>query len=202
VAEVESLLGLTVSARSAETWTEAIGRAYEPATPAPTDPGPAVDTVFVEKVLTRQFPAARQVLDWYHLQEHLATVAAELPEGATWHEAQRDALAARGPRETFRALARVARHGATPTAREAARKCFGYMARHRHRFDYPAARAAGYPIGSGRIESGCKQVVTVRCKGPGMRWHHPHAQDVLWARCALLNGEWECAVEQARLKAA
>jgi len=55
----------------------------------------------------------------------------------------------------------------------------------------------GYPIGSGRIESACKQVVTTRCKGPGMRWEHPQAQAVLWARCAWLNGEWDRAIEQA-----
>ena len=30
----------------------------------------------------------------------------------------------------------------------------------------------------------------------------PHAQDVLWARCAWLNGEWHLAVKQARRKAA
>jgi hypothetical protein len=275
VAEVQHLLGLTVSARSAEGWTEAIGQAYQPATPAPTDPGPAADTVFVEvdaimvpfrdgwheekvfvswgrvqhqdqpchyavgegpwedhvpaiaavarragsrlaqeivcladgaapiwAVLTPLYPEARQVLDWYHLQEHLAKVAALLPDGTTWHATQQEALATRGPHDTFRALAQVARHGPTPAAQDEARKCFGYMAKHRHRLDYPAARARGYPIGSGRIESTCKQVVTARCKGAGMRWNHPHAQAVLWARCAVLNQEWDLAVEQAKRKAA
>jgi len=275
VAEVQQLLGLTVSARSAEGWTEEIGAAYTPATPTPTEPGPAVDTVFVEvdavqvpfrdgwheekvlvawgrigeqeqrvhyavgegpweaqvsaiaavarragsrlagevvcladgatpiwPVLTRLWPEARQLLDWYHLQEHLAQVAALLPEGAAWHAAQREALAERGPGETLRALAQVARRGPTREARDTARKCFAYMAKHRHRLDYSAARARGYPIGSGRIESSCKQVVAARCKGAGMRWNHPHAQAVLWARCALLNGDWERAVEQARKKAA
>jgi hypothetical protein len=271
VAEVQALLGLTVSARSAEGWVEAIGAAYTPATPTPTDPGPVVDTVFLEvdavqvpfrdgwheekvcvawgrvggrdqrlhyavgegpwdqqaaviagvarragsrlarevvcladgagpiwTTLTRLYPAARQVLDWYHLQEHLAEVAALLPDGAGWQDTQRETLAAHGPRATFRALAQLVRTGETVAVREAARRCFSYMTKHRHRLDYPAARALGYPIGSGRIESACKQVVTTRCKGPGMRWNHPHAQAVLWARCAWLNGEWESAVEQAR----
>ena len=275
VAEVQHLLGLSVSARSAEGWVEAIGAAYTPATPAPTEPGPAVDTVFVEvdavqvpfrdgwheekvlvawgrvgdqdqrvhyavgegpwdqqtaaiaavarragsrraqaqvcladgatplwTVLTRLWPDARHLLDWYHLQEHLAAVAALLPAGAAWHAAQREALAERGPRETFHALAQVARHGPTPDARTLARKCFAYMVKHRQRLDYPTARTLGYPIGSGRIESSCKQVVTARCKGAGMRWNHPHAQAVLWARCAWLNGEWDMAVEQTRRKAA
>jgi hypothetical protein len=153
-------------------------------------------------VLTRLFPEARQVLDWYHLQEHLAKVAAQLPDGKVWHAAQRETLAERGPRETFRALIQICRHGPTREAREEAGKCFSYMTKHRHRMDYPTAKSLGYPIGSGRIESGCKQVVTARCKGPGMKWQHLHAQEILWARCALLNGEWELAVEQARRKAA
>lgn len=271
VAEIEHLLGVKVSARSAEGWTEEIGGAYTPLTPSGMEPGPAVDTVFVEAdavlvpfrdgwheekvmvawgrrdggdqpvhyavgegrwedqaaemaavarragsrlaqevvciadgapaiwaVLSRIWPHARQLLDWYHLQEHLSAVAALFPEGKQWHEMQKEALAERGPRETFRALAKVARQAPSREAREMAAKCFFYMTRNRHRLDYPAARARGYPIGSGRIESSCKQVVTARCKGAGMRWNHPHAQAILWARCAYLNNEWDRAIEQAR----
>jgi hypothetical protein len=35
------------------------------------------------------------------------------------------------------------------------------------RMRYDQFRAAGYLIGSGRLESGCKQIVTQRLKRPG-----------------------------------
>jgi len=151
---------------------------------------------------SRIFPGARQILDWYHLQEHIGQVAALLPDGSAWHDRQKAALVERGPSETFAELAKLTRAGQTAEIRLIAWQCFKYMFRNRRRLDYPEARRLGYPIGSGRIESACKQVVAMRCKGTGMRWNHPHAQAVLKARCALLNGDWELAMEQTIRKAA
>ena len=141
-------------------------------------------------LLTALAPDAVQLLDWYHVQEHLATVAGKLTEGAAWHALQRERLRVGQWRTVLRALIALARQGETPSLREAARKCMGYLWRHRRRLNYPLARARGYPIGSGRIESACKLVVQQRCKGPGMRWEHGQANAVLHARCAWLNDDW------------
>jgi hypothetical protein len=57
--------------------------------------------------------------------------------------------------------------------------------------DYAACRAAGLPIGSGRIENGVDVVVNRRCKGKrGMKWGRARAESVLALRVAELNGEW------------
>jgi hypothetical protein len=40
------------------------------------------------------------------------------------------------------------------------------------------------------VESACKQVVTQRLKGAGMRWREAGAQTVTRLRCLLLGGEW------------
>ena len=53
--------------------------------------------------------------------------------------------------------------------REAHRQVLGYFANQVHRMDYPAYRAKGWQIGSGSVESACKQVGH-RLKGTGMRW--------------------------------
>jgi len=144
-------------------------------------------------LLTAAAPQATQILDWYHVQEHLATVAAVLPEGATWHSTQRAWLKAGHWRRVIRTLAHLARAGEPAAVREPARKCCCYLFRHRRRLDYRTALARGYPIGSGRIESACKHLVTLRCKGPGMRWQHAHLTAVLHARCAWCNGDWDRA---------
>lgn len=149
------------------------------------------------KVLLRLFPQAQCLLDWYHLHEHLATVARLLPEGAAWHEQQKTALAERGPAETMAALKALTKpgKGSRKVVREAAQKCLSYLVNNRDRLDYPTARRDGLPVGTGRIESACRFVVQQRCKQAGMCWDHRHAQEILQARCADLNGEWEQAIQ-------
>ncbi len=156
------------------------------------------------QLLERLFPQARHLWDWYHLHEHLATVARLLPEGQAWHAAQKEALAERGSAETVAALRVLTktRKGSRKVVREAARKCLVYMAGAAERLDYVTARRLGYPIGSGRVESACRFVVPQRCKQAGMCWNHEHADDVVQARCAHLNGEWALAHQQRMKKAA
>ena len=70
--------------------------------------------------------------------------------------------------------------GAEAVAIEAA-----YFRTNLERIDYTSYRRCGYPIGSGVVESACKQLVGGRLKGPGMCWSKPGAQAVLSLRCAL-----------------
>ena len=150
------------------------------------------------KLFTRLWPDAFQLLDWFHLMEHLDTVVALLPDGATWRTTQQTALLKHSYRPVVRALIALARDGATPAIRAAARACLHYMWGHRTRLNYPEAQRRGYPIGSGRIESAVKQVLQQRCKQTGMRWKAAHLDKVLAARCAYLNGDWDLACQQAR----
>jgi hypothetical protein len=149
-------------------------------------------------LLTALASHAVQILDWYHVQDHLAEVAARLPDGAAWHKIQRDRLKTGQVRAVMRELLHWARAATTADARDAARRYAGYLFYHRTRLDYATAIACGYPIGSGRIESACKLVVQQRCKGAGMRWGHAQASAVLHARCAWLNDDGQRACQQWR----
>jgi hypothetical protein len=48
---------------------------------------------------------------------------------------------------------------------------------------YEACQSAGYFIGSGVVEAGCKTVIGGRCKQSGMRWSKPGAENILALRC-------------------
>lgn len=49
-----------------------------------------------------------------------------------------------------------------------------YFEANRERMDYQRYRNDQLPIGSGTVESACKQVVAARMKGSGMTWtNHP-----------------------------
>lgn len=76
-----------------------------------------------------------------------------------------------------------------------------YLLKRRDLMDYPTYRAAGWPIGSGSVESGHKLVMQARLKGPGMHWKPEHVNPMLALRSALLNERWqENWTEQVRLR--
>src|SRR5215210_9476566 len=56
--------------------------------------------------------------------------------------------------------------------------------------DYAAYRARGLQIGSGSVESGCKQLVSARLKGAGMIWDASGAEQVAVVRAWLKSGRW------------
>jgi len=76
-------------------------------------------------------------------------------------------------------------------AGEAARRAVPYYSNHAKRMDYARFRAAGYQIGSGTIESGCKQIATQRLKRSGARWTFEGAPWTAKARAAWLSGYWD-----------
>ena len=65
---------------------------------------------------------------------------------------------------------------------------------------YDSFRAQGYLIGSGTIESGCKQIVTQRLKRSGAQWIVEGAVRTAKARAAWLSGNWHTLCQKrARL---
>ena len=59
----------------------------------------------------------------------------------------------------------------------------GYFVRNVSRMQYGTFRAAGYFIGSGVVEAGCKTVIGGRCKQSGMFWSESGAENILALRC-------------------
>jgi len=73
-------------------------------------------------------------------------------------------------------------------ARKLARLQIHYLERNRSKMLYKTFRSAGYFIGSGVVEAGCKVVVGQRLKQSGMLWSRKGAEHLLAVRCALLSG--------------
>jgi hypothetical protein len=65
------------------------------------------------------------------------------------------------------------------------------------RMTYDTFRQAGYFIGSGVVEAGCKTVIGQRMKCSGMFWSEEGGQGMLDLRCALLSNRLD-AFCQAR----
>lgn len=147
--------------------------------------------VWVWKLARLNFPDAVCILDYYHACEHLNLLSATLyGEASAW--------AKRRYRQWRKALLEdrldqvIAQAKADlpsrTSARKSASKQIAYFERNRSRMWYRTFRRAGYFIGSGVVEAGCKTVVGQRFKQSGMLWSHQGASHLLTLRCALLSG--------------
>ena len=77
-----------------------------------------------------------------------------------------------------------------------------YLDRRRAQLQYPVFQAAGWPIGSGSVESANKLVVEDRLKGAGMHWTDGNVNPMLALRNVVCNDRWDTVwpqVEAAQL---
>ena len=63
---------------------------------------------------------------------------------------------------------------------------------------YPTYRAAGWPLGSGMVESANKLVVEARLKGAGMHWKRENVNALLLLRTAVCNDRWRLTWQETR----
>jgi hypothetical protein len=142
------------------------------------------------------FPDAVQILDWYHLSEHVHAAAALLyGEGSTaaerFSQSRLNELWEGRVSTTLRRLRELRKRSRSPAKRESLRKLLVYLDHNRRRIDYPRYRALGLHVGSGQVEGACKTLVGARCKQAGMRnWTPRGVEGVLRLRADLQTGRY------------
>ena len=80
---------------------------------------------------------------------------------------------------------------AADEARAEAQKHLAYLEARREQLRYAEFAAAGYPIGSGLVESANKLVVEARLKGAGMHWAPDHVNPLVALRSIACSDRWE-----------
>ena len=140
------------------------------------------------------FPTARQVVDWSHAVEHLWTVAhlaenLEPTQLKRWVKGRKDELWLGHTQTVIADIEALADDN--PAQAAELHKQAGYFHRNARRMQYQESHEEGYPTGSGTVESGCKQLVGMRMKGPGMRWSRPGAENMLALRTEYLSHRWD-----------
>jgi hypothetical protein len=135
---------------------------------------------------------AVRILDFAHAAEYvheigLAVRAAGGRLPTRWLEGVLHRLKHQGPQRVLAHLNwLVARY---PSA--AAQEKLTYLQKREAHMQYPTYQAAGWPIGSGSVESANKVVVEVRLKGAGMRWKRENVNPMLVLRNAVCNRQWK-----------
>jgi|TARA_Y100000031_G_C8204017_1_gene377691 hypothetical protein len=135
------------------------------------------------------------ILDFYHAAEHISQLAKALYGEQTpkyWQHFERwRQLLWDGKVNYFIAELKEIRDG--PQREKHGKLIQGelnYFQEHQDKMRYPEYRARGLPIGSGTVESGCKNVIGGRLKQGGMTWS-PHGADaMLQIRTSQENGRF------------
>jgi Uncharacterised protein family (UPF0236) len=149
--------------------------------------------VWIWKLIEHHFPNAVQIVDWYHASEYLPPIAEAVfgkgtPQYHDWLEQARTQLW----EGHIKALIHHCQLFASiPTATKAVHAAVSYFTHNQKRMDYARFRQQGYFIGSGTVESGGKQIATLRLKRAGARWTEDGAVSTAKARAAWLSNQWD-----------
>jgi len=139
-------------------------------------------------------PEAIQILDWYHLSEHVHETKRLVFEGRErfgkrWAERIIGHLWNERVDQALKSIRRT--KAATKPHQESLGDLCRYIDTNRQRMGYRRFHSIGYPVGSGVVESGIKQVVQQRHKQAGMRWSQGHAQKMLNVSAYLRSDRWD-----------
>jgi hypothetical protein len=151
---------------------------------------------WIDRITTSNYPHAIQIIDWSHAEERLWKVAkAAFGEGSPpsqqWVEKQTDLLWHGRVHEVVSALQALDWNHIS--CLDDVRQSPTYFESRQSKMDYALFRQAGYPIGSGTVESGINTVVHHRMKRQGRGWQRKQAQAMLAALSEFYSGRFQSA---------
>jgi len=154
---------------------------------------------WIWNLVSEHFSDSRQAVDWYHAKSHLSNAANVLhgegsAEAKRWLQPHVTLLFQGHAERLADALADAA--ASAPSAAEALRREAGYFRDNYRRMQYMELREDGYPIGSGMVETGCKQF-RARFTGSGMRWSRAGVERLLPVRASILSHRFDDAWQAA-----
>lgn len=173
-----------------------------------TDAG-KTETAYWKNVMSKFYVEGQRikvhrVVDYYHASERLTTIADCLKFGKSkqarsqWLQQMRKLLKKKGGHgRVMRSIATMKKKlGIKAAKKEDFREAIGYFKNQKRFMNYFDMKSKNFPIGSGVVESACKQVVSERMKLSGMRWKNAGAQAVMTLRCILLSKTWSSVFDK------
>ena len=145
---------------------------------------------------------SRQLLDYFHVTEYLATVSyaaypgkTDKPKREIWlnercTQLKHDSEAVEKLIDEMHRLTR--KTSLTKSIKENLDAALTYFVNHRHMMDYATQIKKQLPIGSGVTEAACKTLVKQRLCGSGMCWKNKGAKVILSLRALVQSkGRWQ-----------
>jgi hypothetical protein len=147
---------------------------------------------WIWNIANTHFPAATQIVDYYHARQHLADLVKTLTpvlDDPTIFEANLvDALDLGDTAAIATAVETLDLPNTAPDLVKPAATEVGYFTTNHHRMQYADYQANNYYIGSGPVESACNTIVKQRAKRAGMHWTTKGLDPVLALRTLHQSG--------------
>ena len=148
--------------------------------------------VWIWRLAADRFKDARQRLDFHHAVQHLAAVGRALfgedqAKLKGWLRPLVRQLKHQSAIQVIHQLEELAE--GLPVGAVAVQKEVAYFREHQKRMDYRTGRQRGEPIGSGAIESTCRQT-QCRFKRPGQYWSQEGDDSLLGLETFWRNNRW------------
>jgi hypothetical protein len=155
-----------------------------------------------QKFIDLHCVGAVRILDWAHAAGYVAKVAQAVFGSGTadtsqWLGVQLHELKHGDPQKVLGEVRCLRDQGSVEG--EALRTVAGsleYLEKRKEQIRYAEFLAAGYPIGSGAVESANKLVVEARLKGAGMHWAREQVNPMVALRTIACSDRWEEAWPQ------
>ncbi len=159
--------------------------------------------IWIWNMASELFPNAEQVLDYYHCSEYLHKMASvqfsnDEEKKVEWVEAAITRLCCGEIEGVLQDLEDLDPKDSEVEKQK--KKTLGYLIKNKDRIDYPHERKAGYPTGSGGIESSNKYISNIRLKRSGAWWYVAKANEMLALRCAVYNGTYDRVFQEYKEK--
>ncbi len=151
--------------------------------------------VWIWNIAADRFSWAEGTLDFYHASEHLWAVANAMfgegsEEARLWAEPLLHQLRHGGEARVLKTLGDLAAMARELPIADTLRREARYFESHRQHLGYEAKAVRGEPIGSGAMESACKQY-QLRFKRPGQFWQPATEEWLLELDNRRRNGRWD-----------
>ena len=150
------------------------------------------------------YSGAVQILDYYHVAEHLHEFAAcyfsDSKQNEKWVNKQKDLLMNDGVNHVIKNIQSLDKTQ-NEIAESKRKGIIGYYQRNKKRMLYKTFIDKGYLIGSGAIESAHRHVLQRRLKLSGQRWTMQGLQQMANLRAVYKSNDWNIIKEKTKLAA-
>lgn len=159
---------------------------------------------WIWNLAAHHFPDAVEIVDWYHAAQHLWQIANAWQGDGTrkarsWVKHNKARLMEDG---VGRVISSIKQWKPTDEdGQKVKRENLHYFTTNANRMLYATYRELDYNIGSGSVESACKQYGQGRLKQAGMRWKNTGIEAIAHLRSAVLNGRIDSILQGARIAA-
>jgi len=153
---------------------------------------------WMEKWISRDYPNATMILDFWHPTDRLAkfagAVITDKVEKNKWVEQSKSWLQESELGKVIAEIKRIAKSG----MEEQTEVLVNYLENNSWRMDYKKYLSRGLFIGSGAIESTNKTLVQARMKKSGQRWSDTGAQNILNLRVLNMSNKWDTLLKYVK----